>query len=121
MSGGDTLARMGSTAHGPADPRQRAHISTDPFWTWWPLPPACPFALIEMRLDRYGEGEGKISIASGIAVNQRLNVIELEDLRERNDASHVGSQQPCCLVRRCRSMMTLLSVRGAPCAAVTSG
>jgi hypothetical protein len=38
-----------------------------------------PFTLIELRLNRDGEGEGKMSIATRITVNKKLNLIELED------------------------------------------
>lgn len=38
-----------------------------------------PFTLIELRLNRDGEGEGKMSIATRITGNRELNLIELED------------------------------------------
>ncbi len=37
------------------------------------------FTVIELRLSREGEGEGKMSIATRIKVNAQLNLIELED------------------------------------------
>lgn len=38
-----------------------------------------PFTLIELRLNREGEGEGKMSIATRITGNREFNLIELED------------------------------------------
>jgi hypothetical protein len=38
-----------------------------------------PFTVIELRLNRDGEGEGKMSIAARISGNNALNLIELED------------------------------------------
>lgn len=38
-----------------------------------------PFTLIELRLNRDGEGEGKMSIATKITGNREFNLIELED------------------------------------------
>jgi hypothetical protein len=38
-----------------------------------------PFTLIELRLNRDGEGEGKMSIATRITGNRELGLIELED------------------------------------------
>jgi hypothetical protein len=38
-----------------------------------------PFTLIELRLNRDGEGEGKMSIATKITGNRAFNLIELED------------------------------------------
>ena len=38
-----------------------------------------PFTLIELRLNRDGEGEGKMSIATRISGNRELGLIELED------------------------------------------
>ena len=38
-----------------------------------------PFTLIELRLNREGEGEGKMSIATKITGNREFNLIELED------------------------------------------
>jgi hypothetical protein len=38
-----------------------------------------PFTVIELRLNRDGEGEGKMSIAARISGNKALNLIELED------------------------------------------
>jgi hypothetical protein len=38
-----------------------------------------PFTLIELRVNRDGEGEGKMSIATRITGNRELGLIELED------------------------------------------
>jgi hypothetical protein len=38
-----------------------------------------PFTLIELRFNRDGEGEGKMSIATRITGNRELGLIELED------------------------------------------
>ena len=38
-----------------------------------------PFTLIEIRVNRDGEGEGKMSIAARITANKASNTIELED------------------------------------------
>lgn len=38
-----------------------------------------PFTLIELRLNRDGEGEGKMSIATRITGNREIGLIELED------------------------------------------
>ena len=38
-----------------------------------------PFTLVELRLNRDGEGEGKMSIAARITANKEFNLIELED------------------------------------------
>jgi hypothetical protein len=38
-----------------------------------------PFTLIELRLNREGEGEGKMSIAAKITGNKEFNLIELEE------------------------------------------
>jgi hypothetical protein len=37
-----------------------------------------PFTLVEMHVDRNGEGEGKLSVATKINFDKRKNVIELE-------------------------------------------
>jgi hypothetical protein len=37
-----------------------------------------PFTLVEMHVDRNGEGEGKLSVATKINFDKRRNVIELE-------------------------------------------
>jgi hypothetical protein len=38
-----------------------------------------PFTLIEMHVDRQLEGEGKMSVATKIAFDQKKKVIELEN------------------------------------------
>ena len=38
-----------------------------------------PFTLIELRLNRDGEGEGKMSVATKITGDREFNLIELED------------------------------------------
>jgi hypothetical protein len=38
-----------------------------------------PFMLIEMRLDKNGEGEGKLAVASKITFNKAKNAVEIEN------------------------------------------
>ena len=38
-----------------------------------------PFMLIEMRLDKNGEGEGKLAVASKITFNKAKNTVEIEN------------------------------------------
>jgi hypothetical protein len=38
-----------------------------------------PFTLIELRLDKNGEGEGQASVATKITYNEKKNVLELEN------------------------------------------
>ena len=38
-----------------------------------------PFTLIELRVDKEGNGEGRASVATKITLNKRTNVVELED------------------------------------------
>jgi hypothetical protein len=38
-----------------------------------------PFTLIELRLDKFNKGEGKMSIATKIALNKESKLFELED------------------------------------------
>lgn len=69
----------------PADEGgRRVILATDRpigFWeaTQQPRSIDYPFTLIELRLNRDGEGEGKMSIATKITANKEFNLIELED------------------------------------------
>jgi hypothetical protein len=38
-----------------------------------------PFSLIEIHLDKNGQGEGKVSVATKITMNKKTNQIELEN------------------------------------------
>jgi hypothetical protein len=38
-----------------------------------------PFTLIEMRLNKDGEGEGKMAVATKITLNKKTNTVELEN------------------------------------------
>lgn len=69
----------------PADEGgRRIILATDRpigFWeaTQQPRSIDYPFTLVELRLNRDGEGEGKMSIATRITANKEFNLIELED------------------------------------------
>jgi hypothetical protein len=62
---------------------ERVVMATDRYISFWeaanrPRGIDYPFTLIELRLNRDGEGEGKISIATRIAIDKERNQIELE-------------------------------------------
>jgi hypothetical protein len=38
-----------------------------------------PFTLVEIRLNKDGEGQGKLSVATKISLNKKDNTIELEN------------------------------------------
>lgn len=66
------------------DGGRRIVLATDRPITFWearnqPRSIDYPFTVIELRLNRDGEGEGKMSIAARISGNKALNLIELED------------------------------------------
>jgi len=82
-------ARLGWDLHYTAkDPLpeggQRIVLLTDRYIELWeatnrPRTIDYPFTLVEMRVDRNGEGEGKLSIATKISFDKKKNVIELEN------------------------------------------
>ena len=58
-------------------------MALDRYLTFWearerPRTIDYPFTLIEMRVDKDGDGEGKLSIATKINFDKKENVIELE-------------------------------------------
>lgn len=58
-------------------------MALDRYITFWearnrPRSSDYPFTLIEIRVDKDGEGEGKLSIATKITFDKEDNVIELE-------------------------------------------
>ena len=66
------------------DGGRRVILATDRPISFWeaanqPRSIEYPFTLIELRLNRDGEGEGKMSIATKITGNRELGLIELED------------------------------------------
>jgi hypothetical protein len=63
---------------------ERVVMATDRYISFWeaanrPRTIDYPFTLIELRLNREGEGEGKISIATRITIDKERNQIELEN------------------------------------------
>ena len=63
---------------------ERVIMATDRYISFWeaanrPRTIDYPFTLIELRLNRDGEGEGKISIATRITIDKERNQIELEN------------------------------------------
>jgi hypothetical protein len=65
------------------DGGRRIMMALDRYLTFWearerPRTIDYPFTLIEMRMNRDGEGEGKLSIATKITFDKKKNVIELE-------------------------------------------
>lgn len=65
------------------DGGRRIVMALDRYLTFWearerPRTIDYPFTLIEMRVDKNGEGEGKLSIATKINFDKKENVIELE-------------------------------------------
>src|SRR6267142_4237003 len=69
----------------PADEGgERIILATDRYMSFWetvnrPRSIDYPFTLIELRINRNGEGEGKMSIATKIIADKKNNVIVLED------------------------------------------
>ena len=66
------------------DGGRRVIVATDRPISFWeaanqPRSIDYPFTLIELRLNRDGEGEGKMSIATKITANKEFNLIEFED------------------------------------------
>jgi hypothetical protein len=66
------------------DGGRRVILATDRPISFWeaanqPRSIDYPFTLIELHLNRDGEGEGKMSIATKITGNKEFNLIELED------------------------------------------
>jgi hypothetical protein len=62
---------------------RRIVMALDRYLTFWevrerPRTIDYPFTVIEMRLNRDGEGEGKLSVATRIRFDKEKNVIELE-------------------------------------------
>ena len=65
------------------DGGRRIVMALDRYLTFWearerPRTIDYPFTLIEMRVDKDGDGEGKLSIATKINFDKKENVIELE-------------------------------------------
>ena len=65
------------------DGGRRIVMALDRYLTFWearerPRTIDYPFTLIEMRVDKDGDGEGKLSIATKINFDKKVNVIELE-------------------------------------------
>lgn len=63
---------------------RRIIMALDRYMSFWeqrnqPRTVDYPFTLVEVRVDRNGEGEGKLSIASKIRFDKEKNVIELEN------------------------------------------
>jgi len=69
----------------PADEGgERIILATDRYMSFWetvnrPRSIDYPFMLIELRINRDGEGEGKMSIATKIIADRKNNVIVLEN------------------------------------------
>jgi hypothetical protein len=62
---------------------RRIVLALDRYLTFWeianrPRTIDYPFTFVEIRVDRNGEGEGKLSIATKVDFNKSTNVIELE-------------------------------------------
>ena len=62
---------------------RRIMMALDRYITFWeararPRTIDYPFTLVEMRVNRDGEGEGKLSIATKINFDKKKNIIELE-------------------------------------------
>lgn len=67
-----------------AEGGERIVIATDRYIGFWearnrPRTIDYPFTLIEMHIDRHGEGEGKLSLATKVTLNKKTNTIELEN------------------------------------------
>jgi hypothetical protein len=82
----DSLAYDLRFAHRmPADEGgERIVLATDRYMSFWevanrPRSVDYPFMLIELRINRNGEGEGKMSIATKIIADKKNNVIVLEN------------------------------------------
>lgn len=63
---------------------ERIVIATDRYIGFWearnrPRTIDYPFTVIEMHVDKDGEGEGKLSLATKVTYNKKTNTIELED------------------------------------------
>ena len=69
----------------PADEGgERIILATDRYMSFWetvnrPRSSDYPFTLIELRINRDGEGEGKMSIATKIVADKKHNAIVLEN------------------------------------------
>jgi hypothetical protein len=67
-----------------ADGGERIIVATDRYIGFWearnqPRSIDYPFTLIEIRMDRDGEGEGKMSLATKVLVDKEKNTIVLEN------------------------------------------
>jgi hypothetical protein len=63
---------------------RRIVLATDRVMSFWELRNSprtvdYPFTVVEMRVDRNGDGEGKLSVATKIRFDNKKNVIELEN------------------------------------------
>lgn len=63
---------------------ERIILATDRYMSFWeaanrPRSVDYPFTLIELRINRHGEGEGKMSIATKIIADKKNNSIVLEN------------------------------------------
>ena len=63
---------------------ERIILATDRYMSFWeaanrPRSADYPFTLIELRINRHGEGEGKMSIATRIIADKKNNAIVLEN------------------------------------------
>jgi hypothetical protein len=63
---------------------ERVVLATDRYIRFWEIARSSrttdyPFTLIELRLDREGKGEGKMSIATRITADKDTNTVELEN------------------------------------------
>ena len=63
---------------------ERIILATDRYMSFWeaanrPRSADYPFTLIELRINRHGEGEGKMSIATKIVADKKNNSIVLEN------------------------------------------
>jgi hypothetical protein len=66
------------------DGGQRIVLGTDRYISFWearnqPRTVDYPFTLMEIRLNKNGEGEGKLAVATKISFNKKKNAIELEN------------------------------------------
>jgi hypothetical protein len=82
-------ARLGNNLHYTwqipgEDGGRRVVIATDRYIGFWEARDAprtidYPFTLIELRLNKDGEGEGKMAVATKIAFDKKKNAVELEN------------------------------------------
>ena len=85
-----------------------------------------PFTLFEIRVNKAGEGEGRMAVATMISFDKKKNTMELENyssepVRLQNLKIKVGELTFFVAGTRCSAGAPFLACARSPCDAVTCG